>query len=346
MNNPLPFRPDPLKDFRRALAVKALAFVRDRDINQTAERLYGKAEGDLIAKAATNPTTTDDVGGFAGVRIGPFLRALRGRSAAAQLMVLAPDVDLTGLASITLPRATTEFPNASWVAEGGPAPVFRGTLAATTLVPRKLMALSALTNELAEYSAGVAEQVISDMLEDSAARALDAKLFSTDAATATAPAGILNGIAATAGTAGGGVVAVATDLRALTAAVAAAGGGARLAVIASPPQAMTLQVLAGSGFTTPVIIGPSLAPGTVIVLDYGAFISGFSGDPQIDVADSAVVHLEDATPAHIGTAGTPNTVAAPTRSAFQADLKVLRCILRASWAMRAPAIAYTTTATW
>lgn len=345
MNNTV-FRPDPLKDFRRALAVKALAAVRDRDVTQTAERLYGKAEADFIAKAAIGPMTTDDVGGFAGVRIGPFLRSLRGRSAAAQLFALGGTVDLTGLGSITLPRASSEFPNAAWTSEGGPAPVYRGTLTATTLIPRKLIALSALSNELASYSGEVAEQVISDMLEESAAKALDAKLFSTDAATATAPAGILNGITATAGASGGGQDAMVTDLRTLAAIVAAAGGGASFVFLASPPQAVTIQLLAGGNFNLPVIIGPSLPPGTVIALDALAFISGFSGALQIDVADNAVVHLEDTAPLAIGTAGAPNTVAAPVRSAFQADLKVLRCILRAAWAMRAPAIAYTTTATW
>lgn len=345
MNN-TPFRPDPLKDFRRALAVKALAAVRDRDVTQTAERLYGKSEADFIAKAAVGPMTTDDVGGFAGVRIAQFLRSLRGRSAAAQLFALGVDLDLTGLGSITLPRASSEFPNAAFVAEGGPAPVFRGTLTATTLIPRKLIALAALTQELASFSADVAEQVISDMLQDSAAKALDAKLFSTDAATATAPAGILNGVAATAGAVGGGLGELAADLRALIGSVVAAGGGANLVVLASPPNAVSLQLLAGGNFALPVIIGPALAPGMVIVLDALAFVSGFSGAPQITVADNAVVHLEDTAPLAIGTAGAPNTVAAPVRSAFQADLKVLRCILRAAWAMRAPAIAYTTTATW
>lgn len=342
MNN-TPFRPDPMKDFRRALAVKALAAVLDRDVTQTAERLYGKGEAEIIGKAAVGPMVTDDIGGFAGVRIAQFLRSLRGRSAAAQLFSLGAEVDLTGLGSITLPRASSDFPNAAWVAEGGPAPVFRGTLTATTLIPRKLMALSALTNELAELSGEVAEQVISDMLEESAAKALDAKLFSTDAATATAPAGILNGIAATAGAAGGGLDGLLADLRALTGAVVAAGGGAKLAVIASPLNALSIQLLAGSGFNVPVITGPALPAGTVIVLDAMAFVSGFSGDPQIDVAESAVVHLEDTAPLAISAAG---TVASPVRSAFQADLKVLRCTLRAAWAMRAPAIAYTTTATW
>lgn len=345
MNN-VPFRPDTLKDFRRALAVKALAYVRDRDVTQIAEGLYGKAEAEFIAKAAVGPMATGDVGGFAGVTTAQFLRSLRSRSAAAQLFALARDVDLTG-GTVNLPRITSDFPNAAWVAEGGPAPVFRGTLAAISLTPRKLMALSALTGELADYSAGVAEQVISDMLEDSAAKALDTKLLSTDAATATAPAGILNGISATAGASGGGQGAMVTDISALTAIVAAAGGGAGLVFLASPPQAVTLQLLAGGNFNFPVIVAPTLPAGTVIALDVLTFVSGFnSADPQIDVADSALVHLEDTTPLAIGTAGSPNTVAAPVRSAFQADLKVLRCILRAAWAMRAPAIAYTTSATW
>jgi hypothetical protein len=245
-----------------------------------------------------------------------------------------------------MPKLSTDFPNAAWVAEGGPAPVLQGTLTATSLAPKKLMALSALTNELAERSAEAAEQIISELLTDSVGRALDAKMFSADAATATAPAGLLNGIGATAGTAGGGQSAMATDLRALTAAVATAGGGGKLVVIASPAQAIGIQVLAGSNFTTQLISAPTLAAGTVIVLDAGAFVSGFGADPQIDVADSAVVHLDDSNPLAIGTAGSPNTVAAPVRSAFQSDLKVLRCILRVGYALRTPALAYTTTATW
>lgn len=165
MNN-VHFRPDPLKDSRRALAVKALAAVCDRDVGQTAEQLYGEAEAVGIAKAAVGPISTGDVGGFAGVTIAQPLRTLLGRSAAAQLFALGFNADMTGLGSITLPRASTEFPNALWVAERGPAPVLRGILAATILVPRKLMPLSALTNELADYSAESAEQNISDLLED------------------------------------------------------------------------------------------------------------------------------------------------------------------------------------
>ena len=109
---------------------------------------------------------------------------------------------------------------------------------------------------------------------------------------------------------------------------------------------MSLQVLGGAGLKTPVIIAPTLAAGTVIVLDAGAFVSGFGADPEIQVADQATIHMDDAPPLAISTPGSPNTVAAPVASSWQADVKVLRCILRVSFALRTPALAYTTSATW
>ena len=214
--------------------------------------------------------------------------------------------------------------------------MFQGSLASTTLTPRKLIALSALTNELAERSAEDAETIITDLVNDSVALALDTKMFSADAATGTAPAGLFNGISATPGTAGGGQTAMATDLKTLTAAVAAAGGGGEPVIVAAPAQAMTLQLLAGAAFKTPVIVVPSLASGTVAVLDANAFASGFGAAPEIAFAPDATVHFDDANPQQISTAGSPNVVAAPVRSAFQGDFKVLRCILRVGYGMGIP----------
>lgn len=350
--NKLPFLPDrsaidPLRDFRKALTVKAVSAVTNRSVNDVAARLYPK-DAEVIAKAAVAPIGTDNAGALVGVRVGPFLRSLRARSAAANLFDLSPfNFDLRGAGSITVPAlaANGDFPNAAWVGEGAPIPVYRGALASVSLVPRKLAALSALTNELAEHSAETAEQVVSDLLQDSVSRALDAKVFSTDAATPIAPAGLLNGVTAITGATGGGITALASDLRALAAAVATGGGGTGLVIIASPAQALTMQILSGK-LAIPVLASAALANGTVIMLDVGAFASAFSGDPRIDVVESAVIHYEDANPQQIGTTGTPNVVASPARSAFQTDVTVLRCILRASFAMRAPAIAFTTTATW
>ncbi len=338
---------DPLRDFRRTLTVRAVSEVTGRPRSDVAENLYGKAVGAAITKAAVAPADTATpawAGALVGTIIVPFLKSLRSKSAAAQLIEAGTLFDLRR-GNLSLPKLSTEFPNAAWIAEGAPVPVFQGSLTSTTLGAKKLMCLSALTNELAERSAEDAERIISELLEESAARALDLKMFSADAATATAPAGLLNGIAATAGAAGGGQGAMATDLRVLTAAVATAGGGGNLVIVAAPGQAMSLQVLVGGKLATPVIIAPRSAPGTVIVLDAAAFVSGFGAEPQVEIAGNAVLHLDD-TPSQISAAGAPNTVAAPVRSAYQADLKVLRCTLRVGYALRAPALAYTTTATW
>lgn len=343
---------DRLKPFFRMATVKAVAGLTSRDVNQTARRLYGPEAGDNIVKnilkaavAPADTSTTAWAGALTGTIVGPFLKSLRGVSAASQLMELGQRFDLRG-GSISLPRLSAEFPNAAWVVEAGPSPVFQGALASTVLTPKKLLALCALTNELAERGAEDAERIISYLLTQSVGRALDAKVLSADAATSAAPAGLLNGIAATAGTAGGGTAAMLADLKALTSAVSTAGGGGNLVIIANPAQAISLQVLSGTGLAIPVVIAPTLANATVIVLDLSAFVSGFGADPQIDVSDGAVVHLEDANPLAIGTAGSPNTVAAKTVSAFQADFKVLRCFLRVAYGLRAPALAFTTTATW
>jgi len=46
--------------------------------------------------------------------------------------------------------------------------------------------------------------------------------------------------------------------------------------------------------------------------------------PVIDASNSASLHYEDTTPLDIGTAATPNTVAAPVKSLFQTDSVALR----------------------
>ncbi len=83
-----------------------------------------------------------------------------------------------------------------------------------------------------------------------------------------------------------------------------------------------------------------------LAVDPTAFVAAFGTDPEITASNEATVHLEDSAPAQIGTAGTPNVVAAPTLSAFHVESIAVRCIVDAAWALRAPAIAYTTGVSW
>lgn len=97
-------------------------------------------------------------------------------------------------------------------------------------------------------------------------------------------------------------------------------------LVAAPQQAVAAEMYGGAGFSTPVIAAPSLAAGTVIALEARALASGFSDAPRVDIAKEATIHWEDATPLPLGSSGSPNTVAAPARSAFQTDTYALRLV--------------------
>jgi hypothetical protein len=53
---------------------------------------------------------------------------------------------------------------------------------------------------------------------------------------------------------------------------------------------------------------------TVFFVDAADFFTASGDEPRFDVSDQATLHMEDTTPLAIGTAGSPNTVAAPVRS--------------------------------
>jgi len=74
-----------------------------------------------------------------------------------------------------------------------------------------------------QASASNAEKIIADALTISVAQSLDAALFSANAATASTPAGILNGVTAIPSAAKTGAEGVADDLALITGAIGAAG---------------------------------------------------------------------------------------------------------------------------
>ena len=87
--------------------------------------------------------------------------------------------------------------------------------------------------------------------------------------------------------------------------------------------------------------------GTVIAIDAADYISIEGDSPRFEVSDQAMLHMEDTNPLHIGTAGTPATVAAPVQSMFQTDCIALKMVLPMNWAMaRTGVIAWMAAVTW
>jgi hypothetical protein len=331
-------QPDVLLAWRRLATAAAIAALCNEPAEDVIRRLWSGERGavDAITRSAVSPASTGGWGSaLVETAVGEFLQGLRPRSAAATLFDAALRVSMNRAGLVTMPRLATALPVPVFVAEGAPIPALKGNFGNVTLgPPSKLAILAAISNELAVHSADNAELVIRDAIDDATARALDVSVFSTAAASGTRPAGLFNGVTAITGTAGANAAAMLTDLKALAAAIAAAGGGANTMIFARPEQVVAMNVYAPGGVGYPIIPTPSLSSGVVAAIEPAAIASAFTGLPEVDVGMESTIHYEDTSPAAIGTAGSPNVVAAPTRSAWQENTMVLRAIARCSWVNR------------
>jgi hypothetical protein len=274
--------------------------------------------------------------------------SLAGESAAARLIGAGMRVDLSGVAGVLIPHRSAPLPNidVAWVQELGAYPVRQGLLASTLLGPtRKLITGIVVTRELADYANG--DEIIGSMLREDVAASLDFSLFSNAAASASRPAGILNGVTSLAATTGSGEAALRGDIAKLEA-IATATGTNEIAYIASPSYAARAATYANVvGNDVNVWPSVAVADGVLIAIAPAAFVSGFGAVPKINTAQDATLHRDDASPQQIGTPGSPNVVAAPTRSMFQTDSIALRLILDCAWSLRSTgAVSWITGATW
>jgi hypothetical protein len=260
------------------------------------------------------------------------------RRARARLFDAALQINLAGVAQVSLPRNNVPFPEPTLVLEGDPIPVRQGDFTSATLgPPKEIAAICGLTDELSALSAESAEAVIRAAMIEASAKALDAAGFSTAAASASRPAGIFNGVTPITAATGGGQAALLADMKALVAAIVAAGGGANIWIFADPVALVAIGILAPGASIAGVTFVPTpvLADGTIVAVEIGAIASGFSALPDIDISREATLHFDTA-PAQIGTVGSPNVVAATTPSLWQTASLALRLILRSAWVVRAP----------
>jgi hypothetical protein len=228
---------------------------------------------------------------------------------------------------------TTQQPG--FVAEGSPAPAAQLSLSNVDIGPtRKLLILAGLSGELDNAAPGTASAAIGKALSDATTKSVDAAAFDTAAESTTRPAGLLNNVTPlTAATAGGSdLQTLAADIASLTNAIAAAGiDPSGLVLVASWKQATKLQLLSGPNFEHTIIGTSALSDRTVVGVAPGGVGFGYTGTPEVAVSREAAIHYESATPLAIGTAGTPPTVAAPTRSAWQTDTLIVRVRARCAW---------------
>ena len=322
--------------FFRAAAAVLRAHVTGVSPERVAKQLYGKDHGlePLITRSTSAPATMTDTT-WAGPLVHDLIRSeliqkITALSAAAGLMKLGLKVDFTGTKSITIPgRVYNPASAGDWIGEGAAIPVRHPTIApGPKLEARKLAVLSVFTREMVEADSIL--EFTEAAIKEASAALLDKKMFSTDAASAVAPPGILTGATTVAPTASASSWAISSDLGALVGALATNGAGLEPVITAAPSQAAALKMWRQADFF-PVLASAALAAGTVVAVEQSSFVSGFDGLPEFSTSRGASVHMEDTTPHDIVSGGAAST---PVKSLFQTDLVGLKMILRASWAIR------------
>jgi hypothetical protein len=294
----------------------------------------------ILMRSASSPASVSGSGwadALAMTAVADVVSSIAPASAGAALIGLGLQVPFDRAAAVRVPGRVSQGSDAGgWVAEGSPLRVRRLDLSGVTLNLYQLGAAAVFTNELRDHSVRAISIVGRELLDEALALLLDSNLLGNAAASAgVSPAGLLNGVVGITAATGGGVNAMAKDIEALVAALATAGGGTNPVFIAAPGQAVAMKAWAGPKFDYPILASAALAAGTIVGIEAKSFVSGFSATPTFDTTDQTVVHLEDTSPAQIGTVGSPNVVAAPLRSLWQTNCTAVKMILHCAWGMRA-----------
>jgi HK97 family phage prohead protease/HK97 family phage major capsid protein len=348
---PLGFPQDEVKAsdliFRSALC-HFVSRVSGADINKVLDERYPGHEATALVTKADATIATTTTSGWASQLVNSAMQELLG--------LLSPDSVYPGLrnagigvtfnnnqGSITIPSISTDAALAGgFVLEGDPIPVGRFTTASITMTPHKFGIITTMSKEAAKYTTPALESVLRNSILRRTAITLDGLLLDSTAGSTTRPAGLLNGVSATAtGYGGGDWQAVLADLNTLFAVFDAANAGRRLVLIMNPAQARKLAMMPGpegtfgwasqfmSQFT--ILTSTSATSGRLIAVDAEDFCTATGDTPEFEVSEQATLHMSDAPGEIVTAAGSVND---PIRSMFQTNSIALRMILNLTWKMR------------
>jgi HK97 family phage major capsid protein/HK97 family phage prohead protease len=363
---------EPVDYVFRSLAVAVRAHGDKKPLLETMKSMYGedvatKSVMDVVLRASSAPATTTTSGwadSLVATAISDFIDLLMPQSVYPSLSAKGGRFSFGRNGIVSLPaRTATPTVAGSFVAQGAPIPVRQAAFSSVSLTPKKMAVITTMTREIMEHSTPSIEQILRQAIQEDTSVAIDTVLLDATAASTTRPAGLRNGVTTTTATSGGGFAALVGDIKNLLGAlITSTNGNLRAPTwIMNPVQAISIALTqnAGGDFPFkqevnqnqlqgyPVITSSTVPAGYLILVDAADFFSATGDDPRFDISDQATLHMEDTTPLAIGTAGSPNTVAAPVRSLWQTDTVGLRMILDMNWAMRRTgAVAWTSSVTW
>src|SRR5215469_13088826 len=362
----------PLIDyFVRAATVIHFAKQWNKTPEDVRLQIYGdddatKASCELILRAASAPAMTTVTGWAAELvqqTYAAFMSLLMPQAILTRLSAKGLSLSFGTAGRIIIPtRSRTPTLAGSFVGEGLAIPVRQGAFTTQTLVPKKMAVISTWTREMGDHSVPAIEGLIREAIQQDSTVAVDTVLIDANPATTIRPAGLLNGVAATTATAGGGLAALIGDIASLLGVITTGTyGNVRTPVWLMNPTDLLRASLtsapntgifpfrdefkAGTLNTIPIIDSATVAAKTMILVDAADFVVVGGEAPRMEISDQATLHMEDTTPAEL--VASPSTVAAPQRSLFQTDSLALRMILPLNWVQRrAGTIAWTQNVTW
>jgi HK97 family phage prohead protease/HK97 family phage major capsid protein len=323
-----------------------------------------KLIAELVIRSATAPAMTTVTG---------WAQELVQQTYAALMPLLMPKAILTRIATrglalsfgtsgkIVIPtRSRTPSLAGSFVGEGLAIPVRQGAFTSQTLTPKKMAVITTWTREMDEHSIPAIEGLLREAIQQDTTVAVDSVLVDANPATTIRPAGLLNGVAATPATAGGGIAAFVGDIGALIGSISASTyGNVRNPVwLANQTDMLRASLInqnglfpfrdeikAGTLNGIPIIDSATIASKTLILVDAADFVVVGGDAPRMEMSDQATLHMEDTNPAEL--VASPSTVAAPQRSLFQTDSLALRMVLPLNWVQRrAGTVAWVQNVTW
>ncbi|TGQ41177.1 hypothetical protein [Mesorhizobium sp. M00.F.Ca.ET.216.01.1.1] len=307
------------------------------------DRLTSAAAGfldidNVLARAVSDPAQTTvptwaaELAG--GVGSGGVIAALTdGQSVYAQLAARGPRVSLAGKGSAVLPRRDpTPSIGGAFVGPGEAIKVSRANFAGLPIRPKMAGVISFFSRQLSEKSTPAIESVLRSAMAEDTTIEIDSVLLDANPATSIRPAGLLDGVAATAASTETGLAGLVADIRALLAAITT-GPLIDPIFLASTETALVMGLLA-PGVALPVIASPSVPGDRLILVDAADFASAEGDLPGISVSTESTIHAEDTNPLPLVDAA--GVVASPQVSLWQSDLIGLRLLLDVSWIMARP----------
>lgn len=352
----------PLDLLVRAAVVNGCAWFGGKSVQQVLDERYPghEATAAFVTKAdQTLGTTTGShwVDDLQQTSYTALVDALRGRRIWPDLVDGSMSLSFDSFGTAYIPSLTAGGANGGFFAEGAPMRVGRITTASTTMTPRKMGVIIPFSREAAKRSTPALEPLVRRAIVDDTGKVLDQAVIDATAGDTVRPAGLLNGVTATAsGFGGSDYQAVIEDINALMAPFDTADASdGTIALIMHPAQARRLAMMPGpdgnfgwadrfmSEFK--VLRSTYATAGRLIAVRLSDLIT-VSGMPEFEVSNQATIHMEDTTPLEI-VSGTGPTTADPVRSFFQTDSMGVRMVMDVSWKMaRTGMVRWIDTTTW